>query len=400
VGLDANLSAKAYAGLTIDLNIDGVLSPEFSPDAYLQLSVDLFKNPWWTLSAGLEGGASVKVGIFGVDLADFDAPDLFDFSKVIAQASGGFTGSSAVPVLNLVSPTSTLAGSQGLTLTLTGLNFVPGATVSFNGASITTAYGSPTQLTAFLPASALTTAGTFLVVVTNPDQTGARSEPFMFVVQPASSSGSVSWTQKFPATAPSPRYGHSMSYDAARNQVVLFGGLTVEGNNNETWVWDGSTWTQKFPATAPSPRYGHSMSYDAARNQVVLFGGLTIEGYNNDTWVWDGSTWTQKAPATNPPARYDHAMAYDGYSGQVVMFGGYTAVSGFWNVWNDTWTWDGSNWMQRSPPNGPSARCCHAMVYDAPNNQVLLFGGRDYWIVSSDTTVFSDTWVWKQFGPG
>jgi len=191
VGLDANLSAKAYAGLAIDLNIDGVLSPDFSPDAYLQLDVNLFNNPWWKLSAGLEGSASLKVGIFGVTLADFDSGNLFDFSKVIAQASGGSTGSNVAPVLSFVSPSSAPAGSQGLTLTLTGLNFVPGAAVSFNGASLAVSYLSPTQLIASLPASALTTAGTFQLAVTNPDQTGATSQPFTFVVQPSTPSNPV-----------------------------------------------------------------------------------------------------------------------------------------------------------------------------------------------------------------
>jgi uncharacterized protein (TIGR03437 family) len=203
LGLDANVSAKADAGVTIALNVDGVLSPEFSPDAYVQMDANLFSNPWWTLSAGLEGDASVKVGIFGLS-KDFDFPTLFDFSKVIAQASGGFTGSSAAPVLSLVSPSSAPAGSQGLTLTLTGVNFVPGATVRFNGGSIATAYVSPTQLTASLPASALTTAGTFSVVVSNPDQTGAASQPLSFVVQPSTSPNpvpSISYLSPTSATA-------------------------------------------------------------------------------------------------------------------------------------------------------------------------------------------------------
>jgi hypothetical protein len=47
-------------------------------------------------------------------------------------------------------------------------------------------------------------------------------------------------------------------------------------------------------------RAGHAMAYDAARGQVVLFGGWD-RSYSNDTWVWDGTNWVQKFPANAPP---------------------------------------------------------------------------------------------------
>ena len=46
------------------------------------------------------------------------------------------------------------------------------------------------------------------------------------------------------------------------------------------------------------------MTYDAARDDVVLFGG----GYTGDTWIWDGTTWripfaarAHLAPRSGPP---------------------------------------------------------------------------------------------------
>jgi hypothetical protein len=51
------------------------------------------------------------------------------------------------------------------------------------------------------------------------------------------------------------------------------------------------------------------MAYDAARGQVVLFGGYDGSGYLNDTWVWDGTNWVQKFPATVPRlARARHGL--------------------------------------------------------------------------------------------
>jgi hypothetical protein len=65
----------------------------------------------------------------------------------------------------------------------------------------------------------------------------------------------------------------------------------------------------------PSGRTGSAMAYDAARGQVVLFGGGNATQVFDDTWVWDGTTWTQKAPAHKPLGRSGHAMAYDAARG-------------------------------------------------------------------------------------
>ena len=48
------------------------------------------------------------------------------------------------------------------------------------------------------------------------------------------------------------------------------------------------TWTQATPTTSPAARLQHAMTYDAARQQVVLFGGANAT-YFGDTWAWDGS---------------------------------------------------------------------------------------------------------------
>jgi hypothetical protein len=59
---------------------------------------------------------------------------------------------------------------------------------------------------------------------------------------------------------------------------------------SERWLW-----TQKEDI-GPSPRYGHAMAYEAARQRVVLFGGSGgSSALLNDTWGWDGVAWTQVA---------------------------------------------------------------------------------------------------------
>jgi Galactose oxidase, central domain len=98
---------------------------------------------------------------------------------------------------------------------------------------------------------------------------------------------------------------------------------------------------------APPVRWGHAMAYDAAHAQVVLFGGYGGSGADlNDTWTWDGTDWTQRTPAHSPAVRENPAMAYDAGHAQVVLFGG--AREG--GYLGDTWTWDSA---PTSPTPGP-----------------------------------------------
>jgi hypothetical protein len=168
-----------------------------------------------------------------------------------------------------------------------------------------------------------------------------------------------------------------MAYDAARGQVVLFGGCC-----GDTWTWDGTDWTQHFPAHSPTPRSGLGMAYDAARGQVVLFGG-SGEDVVGDTWTWDGTDWTQHFPAHSPTPRYGPGMAYDAARGQVVLFGAAPGLT------SDTWTWDGTDWTQHFPAHSPSGRALMGMAYDAARDRVVLFGG-----TIGGSVYVGDTWTW------
>ncbi len=64
-------------------------------------------------------------------------------------------------------------------------------------------------------------------------------------------------------------------------------------------------------------RTSHTMTYDSARQRVVLFGGYDF-GWPADTWEWDGVNWTQRTTATHP-ARRNRAMAFDEYRGALCL---------------------------------------------------------------------------------
>jgi Kelch motif len=197
------------------------------------------------------------------------------------------------------------------------------------------------------------------------------------------------WTKEAPALSPAPRTGAALVYDAATGQLLLFGGSskigTAGGYFGDTWVWDGSTWTQLHPAVSPPARHNADMIYDAAGQDVVLFGGYDGH-YLGDTWTWDGSTWTRQDTPLAPAPRDTGSFAYDTAAGLGVLYGGFNGVTAF----KDTWTWNGSTWTKISTAASPGrVTAGWQMADDTAAGQVLLFGGGRY-----NHTNSGATWEW------
>ena len=161
------------------------------------------------------------------------------------------------------------------------------------------------------------------------------------------------------------RCGHGL--DAARGQVVLFGGESG-GDLRDTWTWDGTDWTKRTPQHAPPARAFMGMAYDAARGQVVMFGGETTSGRPGRHLDLGRRRLDETLPRARAFCAKLTSMAYDAAHGQVVLFGGYFNDG-------DTWTWDGSDWTERTPAHAPEARDGAAMAYDTARSQIVLFGG-------------------------
>jgi hypothetical protein len=87
-----------------------------------------------------------------------------------------------VPVTTSISPSAVAAGSAGIDLTVNGSNFIPSSMVNVNGSARPTIYVSSAQLTATIPASDLTNAGSFNITVTNPSPGGGTSNAQVFTV--------------------------------------------------------------------------------------------------------------------------------------------------------------------------------------------------------------------------
>ncbi len=86
------------------------------------------------------------------------------------------------PTLTSISPTSATADSASTTITLTGTGFINGSTADFNGTPITTTFDSATTLTAVVPVTDLTTAGTDSITVVTGSPGGGTSAAQTFTV--------------------------------------------------------------------------------------------------------------------------------------------------------------------------------------------------------------------------
>ena len=70
---------------------------------------------------------------------------------------------------------------------------------------------------------------------------------------------------------------------------------------SDTWLWtDG--WTELELATAPGPRGGHQVAFDAKRQVLVLVGGIAEAGGSQvlDVWELDADGWKEVLPASSP----------------------------------------------------------------------------------------------------
>jgi hypothetical protein len=175
-------------------------------------------------------------------------------------------------------------------------------------------------------------------------------------------------------------------YDRARGLSVL---VTGRVGRAETWTWDGTTWQLLATQNTPSGLGSWYSAYDAARQQVVLFGGWSA-GYLGETWTFDGLDWTRQSPLLSPSPRGGGVMAFDPRRGSCILWGGYGG-----GAYDQTWEWTGVTWRRLRPLVAPPADGWNfaAAAYSPELGRVVITGlGR------------TDTWQLVPFcedvGPG
>jgi hypothetical protein len=181
------------------------------------------------------------------------------------------------------------------------------------------------------------------------------------------------------------------AYDNIQQRMIVARARTV----SSLWVPAATPmWSQLSVAGgAPDPRAGHTTIYDSVHQEMILFGGTNQTGRFNDLWsipleTGDTRGWMSLSPTgAPPPKRESHTAIYDAANERLVVFGGRD-----WNTYyNDVWTFSlaaGSPpaWQLLSPGNAPGKRAEHTAVYDSANQRMIVFGGYD------GTQYFNDVW--------
>lgn len=192
------------------------------------------------------------------------------------------------------------------------------------------------------------------------------------------------WEAHYVQRPPPWREGHTLTFLAQANRVVLFGGNA----RNDTCLYDGVDWFDVPAESAPPPRTNHAATADETHAVVVVFGGEHNGQLLEDTWQFDGEAWIQTLGA-QPPGRQEHALAYDSSRKRVVLFGG----ERFGEYLDDTWEFDGITWFPISlAQQPPSPRAGHVLVYSQVLGATILLGGRGPDGVRTD--------CWKYDGQG
>ena len=137
------------------------------------------------------------------------------------------------------------------------------------------------------------------------------------------------WSQSS-AAGPSGRFLQAMAYDESLQRTVLFGGFDGANTLVDTWEWDGIAWQQS--AAGPAARDHVNMTYDPARQALVLYGA-------GETWQRSARVWsrTQGQGPTAPTAE----LTYDAVGASPLLYE--ITPGGALQLWG----WNGSTWSRR-----------------------------------------------------
>jgi len=183
------------------------------------------------------------------------------------------------------------------------------------------------------------------------------------------------------AGSPPERDKAGVTWDFARNKLIVFGGQDGVGNLlDDTWEWDpvSNLWTDISPVLSPSARRFHSISYDPTTTGILMFGGLDgTAAHLDDTWLFlGGNTWVPMAPTVVPPTRRQHHLVTRPDVGDVLLVGGQNATLSAPAKWRrDTHSWNGSDWVQILTATEPQGVVANDATYDLARQRVVMPSG-------------------------
>jgi uncharacterized protein (TIGR03437 family) len=232
-----------------------------------------------------------------------------------------FTITNPAPLITSIAPAAGTAGGNGVSIIVSGQNFVPSSNVQWNNNSRSTTYVSPTQLTAVIAASDLLTAGTYQVTVATPTPGGGRSNAFGFSVGPATGGNGIpSITSISPATTPAGSAGFNLTVNGTNFTI---GSVVRRNGVNRTTVFVNSTQLLAF-------LYPDDFSATGT-DQISVFTPPPGGGASNLTSFTVSPAVANPLPAISVPLP---SLVYSGVGGFTLTLAGNGFVPGSIVRWN------------------------------------------------------------------
>jgi trimeric autotransporter adhesin len=178
---DAPFNRMLALGNTPFLSTLGITSyslDEFTPQAAANLSQFASYTPSNLIFWGKEGVAFTTDTEIDNEVTPLQVA--FVTSSDLVTPEGTAKNPKPAPVS--LSPSSIAHGGWNFLLTVDGSGFVPGASVTWNGTALTTAYLSSTQLNVYVPYTDIASVGTASIVVSNPAPGGGKAGALTFTI--------------------------------------------------------------------------------------------------------------------------------------------------------------------------------------------------------------------------
>lgn len=240
----------------------------------------------------------------------------------------------------------------------------------------------------------------------------------------------LGWIRRTPSTNPGPRSAAATTFDSKRQRVLLFGGVKLlappyPAASAELWQWNGSEWSTVSTPHAPPSVAGAVFTWDPETHRGLLFsGGTPVPTQDGNAemqavdlyWSFDGRDWSEiAAPQVRPAARAFASSIWDPIGKRMLVHGGFRKalfVDGLVagkpeDLCNDTWSWDGTTWVQFAQGAVESEYGLTSMGYDPESQRVLLIVERPT-VPRTDgqgtgeTSLYAlegDTWKWVSARP-
>jgi hypothetical protein len=227
----------------------------------------------------------------------------------------------SVPTISSISPSSAVAGTQALTLTVSGTQFIANSEVLWNGAAVPTTYISATSLTAAIPTSDLSSVGTASVAVQNPAPGGGASASLTFTINSTGLNLTVLGLE-----------GTDIAWNSSQQKLYVSVPSSASTNGNTITVVNPIAGTVVSSQSVSSEPYGLAISDDNQYLYGAINGGATIQrfilpGLTPDiqfslgTDPFGGSTYLAGDMKVQPGAAHTLAISYGDYgTGLVGIF--------------------------------------------------------------------------------